>query len=105
MASLNVNNIFIFAIETSPQSFMVQPSNKGIKDNIDSMMLSEVPQISVGDQWSEKKGANELSKKLKPNFIQAIMNFEIFKTALCKDEEPEAFFPRMVYLKLDESLI
>lgn len=27
--------------------------------------------------WSDKKGANELSKKLKPGFIQTVMNFQI----------------------------
>jgi hypothetical protein len=27
--------------------------------------------------WNEKKGASELSKKLKPNYIQVILNFEV----------------------------
>ena len=57
------------------------------------------------DQWNEKKGANELSKKLKQNYIQVILNFEYYSTPTCEDEEPEKFFPRLVYLRLDQSLI
>jgi hypothetical protein len=34
---------------------------------------------SPGNQWNEKKGASELCKKLKPNYIQVIMNIQIFK--------------------------
>jgi hypothetical protein len=58
----------------------------------------------VGDQWNEKKGANELSKKLKQNYIQVILNFSIFNQT-ASTEEPEKYFPRVIYLRLDESLI
>ena len=59
----------------------------------------------IGDRWNEKKGANELSKKLKQNFIQVIINFQVFTLPGCTDEDPEKYFPRLAYLRLDESLI
>ena len=40
----------------------------------------------ASDQWNEKKGASELSKKLKPSFIQVILNLSIFNPNLPKDE-------------------
>lgn len=61
LASLNVNNISIFAIETNPVAFEV----------------AQGPRPGIAEQWAEKKGANELSKKLKPGFIQTILNFEV----------------------------
>ena len=59
----------------------------------------------ASDQWNEKKGASELSKKLKPSFIQVILNLSIFNPNLPKDEPQEEIFPRLIYLKLDESLV
>ena len=57
------------------------------------------------DQWNEKKGANELSKKLRPNFLQVIINLEEFKNPDLNSEDSERMFPRLVYLRQDESLI
>jgi hypothetical protein len=54
---------------------------------------------------SDKKGANELSKKLKPGYIQVIANFQIYNFIDGVEEEPEKMFPRLTYLKLNESLI
>jgi len=72
-------------------------------------LATEIPenlQFNNGNnQWNEKKGANELSKKLKPGYIQVILNFSYYQQASCDDEDVESFFPRMVYLRLDESLI
>jgi len=48
-------------METSPAAFEV----------------AQGPRLGIGEQWAEKKGANELSKKLKPGFIQTILNFEV----------------------------
>lgn len=58
--------------------------------------------------WRDKKGANELSKKLKPGFIQVITNF---KTLRFKDNsngeilDSARMFPRLSYLRLNETLI
>jgi hypothetical protein len=73
MSSLNVNNIFIFAIETPLQAFQLQSNSKTF--NRESSYIPEQIPSTMGDQWSEKKGANELSKKLKQNFIQVVINF------------------------------
>lgn len=55
----------------------------------------------ASDQWNEKKGASELSKKLKPAFIQVIVNLSVFTS----NSQTEDYFPRLLYLRLDESLI
>ena len=54
---------------------------------------------------SDKKGANELSKKLKIGYIQVIANFQVFNFIESVEEEPEKMFPRLTYLRLNESLI
>ena len=43
---------------------------------MDEFQIEEAQKKNVID-WSDKKGANELSKKLKPNFIQTVLNFQI----------------------------
>ncbi len=64
-------------METSSHVFQVQPSGKLMnKDSFPSLQKSASD--TIGDPWNEKKGANELSKKLKPNYIQVILNFQIF---------------------------
>ncbi len=89
-------------METPPQSFQAQLSIKGPRESFNVSNSA----LGIGsDQWNEKKGANELSKKLKQNHIQVILNFQIFNQPGSVEDEPETFFPRMVYLKLDESLI
>lgn len=56
------------------------------------------------DQWMEKKGASELSKKLNPSYIQVILNLSVF-TPSNQSEPPEEIFPRLIYLRLDDTLV
>lgn len=81
-------------METSPQAFQITATQKyGVKEQISNQteieaiggsnfMISQPSSFlnaSPGNQWNEKKGASELCKKLKPNYIQVIMNIQIFK--------------------------
>jgi hypothetical protein len=54
--------------------------------------------------WNEKKGANELNKKLKPGFIQVVLNIAT-TTLTASEKKVTRMFPRLAYLRLDESLI
>lgn len=105
ISALN-NNHYIFAIETNPKAF--HNDNREQKYNRENSLLGnqslmDNSQNDSNNYWNEKKGANELSKKLKPGFIQVILNME--HLSLGKDEKGERMFPRLSYLQLNESLI
>jgi hypothetical protein len=80
ISALNTNNIFIFAIETSPSSFQpMKTISKGDSNAGQAMIAADPESIQEPNLQtnflSDKKGANELSKKLKQGYIQVIANF------------------------------
>ncbi len=70
ISCLNQPNQVIFAIETSSDAFY---DNKLASKNSDLQIYSQEDQkdqvFDIGADWSDKKGATELCKKLKPGYI------------------------------------
>ncbi|CDW79869.1 ubiquitin carboxyl-terminal hydrolase family [Stylonychia lemnae] len=116
ISALNGTNMFIFAMETSYQSFLQQKQANKEHQPSQQQFFSQVPEENQDNptlvDWSDKKGANELSKKLKNGYIQTIINPQIcqFDDQDISEEGQmkisfEKIFPRLVYLRLNESLI
>jgi hypothetical protein len=101
--ALSPNNIFIFAVETKPESFyhhkMLGRGAVGGGAGYESQVFSSqqlededgfasdhnphnnsdfVNTSSNALDLNDKKGATELSKKLRPGWTQVILNFQIF---------------------------
>lgn len=101
--ALNTQHV-MFAVETSPDAFVDSKEHSihcHLNDNHDPFQIS----ISQANKhWNEKKGANELNKKLKEGFTQVILNLRKI-VSFKEDQQAGRLFPRLSYLRLNESLL
>ena len=69
---------FLFAIETSSEAFSEKETSVKKSENQitvrEDVPMSQLENSVPTHNWQENKGAHELSKKLKPGYIQVILN-------------------------------